>query len=91
MNRIVGNVAVGGWTGFAFPNLPRPIKSHRHLDFSSTRRNPENRNTLEFDGNTARSTASVWYESGGVYVGGRLTHESTQQARLVYSSGRNSR
>ena len=30
-NYLVGNAASGGWSGFAFPELPTPIKSHRHL------------------------------------------------------------
>ena len=88
-NSFIGNVAVGGWTGFAFPNLPRPINLHRNLDYSSTLRNPENRNLIIFDGNTARSTASIWYESGGIYVGGLLFH--LEDGRLFYRSGRQAR
>jgi hypothetical protein len=88
-NSFIGNVAVGGWTGFAFPNLPRPINLHRNLDYSSTLRNPQNRNLIVFDGNTARSTASVYYESGGIYVGGYLVH--LEDGRLYYRSGRQAR
>ena len=34
-NRIIGNVAVGGWSGFVFPVLNYPIGAHRDLvDFN---------------------------------------------------------
>eukprot|EP01137_Pigoraptor_chileana_P015723 Opistho-2@5312 len=90
MNRFVGNAASGGWTGYAFPNLPRPIGAHKDLDFSETLRNPLNRNILAFDGNTAHSASGQWWQAGCVYVGGSLYTRSSD-GLLEYFTGRNSR
>jgi len=59
MNYIVGNTAVGGWSGFAFPILPDAIGVSRSATF-----HPYTRTTLLFDGNTARSSG-WWWDSAG--------------------------
>lgn len=46
-NRFVGNAASGGWSGYAFVNLPLPIGMHTNRIMD-----PSARPTLEFDGNT---------------------------------------
>jgi hypothetical protein len=81
-NRIIGNVAVGGWSGFAFPVLNKPVGLHRDLvDF-----NPSERTTLEVDGNTAHSTAHFWEHAAGFYFGGSLYYNG--DGVLEYNAGR---
>jgi hypothetical protein len=81
-NRIIGNVAVGGWSGFAFPVLNNPIGAHRDLvDF-----NPSERTTLEVDGNTAHSTAHFWGHAAAFYFGGSLYYNG--DGVLEYNAGR---
>jgi hypothetical protein len=46
-NNIIGNVASGGWAGFAFPNLDRPVGLHRTMNYI-----PREKVALEIDGNT---------------------------------------
>merc|ERR1711916_225109 len=75
MNDIIGNSASGGWTGFAFPNLPRPILEHRTLDLG--RKQPENRPTKTFDGNVAHSSGYHWNRGSCIYVGGLLFHDAS--------------
>ena len=89
-NTFIGNAAVGGWTGYAFVNLPYPINQHKGADYSATNSNPLNRNVKVFDGNTAHSSGG-WDQTGCIYVGGRLYHDSNNGDLLVYNSGRNSR
>jgi len=50
MNTIVGNAASGGWAGFAFPNMPKPIGPSRDIAVI-----PMERPTLLFEGNSAHS------------------------------------
>lgn len=85
-NYIVGNAAVGGWTGFAFPQLPAPLRLHRHLAIT-----PSARPLLLFDGNTAHSSSWWWFNAGTVYFGGKLLHPHTSSDALVYNAGRQSR
>jgi hypothetical protein len=66
MNYIVGNTAVGGWSGFAFPILPDAIGVSRSAAF-----HPHTRTTLLFDGNTARSSG-WWWDSAGAQRAGRV-------------------
>lgn len=56
-NTVVGNAAVGGWTGFSMPNLPEVIGVERGLYPDLV---PMNRPTLRFDGNLARSSGHFW-------------------------------
>jgi len=79
-NRVIGNVAVGGWAGFAVPNLHQAIGPHRDEDFS-----PRERPVLEFDGNTAHSTAHFWGSAAAFYFGGSLYYDGDE---LVYNAGR---
>jgi len=72
-NYIVGNTASGGWAAFAFPTLPRPIKSHRH----QTSLAPAAMDLLHFVGNTAHSAGFWWFNAGQIYVGGKLWHPET--------------
>ncbi|CAB9506538.1 G8 domain-containing protein DDB [Seminavis robusta] len=80
-NRIVGNAASGGWAGFAFPNLPQALQTHRQLNFR-----PSIVTSLEIDGNTAHSTGWWWDHAGGFYFGGVLYYNS--QDKLEYNAGR---
>ena len=50
-NRFIGNVASGGWAGFAFPNLPKPVKLHQ--TYLGGKFVPMSRPLLEFKGNVA--------------------------------------
>lgn len=52
-NTVVGNAASGGWAGFSFSNLPRPIGPFWAHDFGDF--NPWARPVLVFDGNSAHS------------------------------------
>ena len=79
-NRVIGNVAVGGWAGFAVPNLHKALGPHRNEDFS-----PRERSVLEFDGNTAHSTAHFWRSAAAFYFGGSLYYDGDD---LVYNAGR---
>eukprot|EP01132_Coremiostelium_polycephalum_P000649 gene649-803_t len=81
-NRIVGNSASGGWAGFAFPNLKKPIGNHQSVNMD-----PSTRPNLQFEGNTAHSSGYHWYFGGSIYVGGNLYHDTTS-GLLVYQSGR---
>ncbi|EFA80459.1 hypothetical protein PPL_07294 [Heterostelium album PN500] len=82
-NTFIGNAASGGWAGFSFPNLFKPIGNFRN-DTS----NPSGRPILVFDGNSAHSSGYTWLESGGaIYVGGNLSH-STVTGDLIYYTGR---
>jgi len=56
MNRIIGNAASGGWSGFAFPAFPAPIGLHRAWRGFS----PSQRPTQEFRGNSAHSSGYYW-------------------------------
>ena len=53
-NRIVGNIASGGWSGFAMINFKKPLGTYLGLDYDNL--NPYHRPTLEFDGNIAHSS-----------------------------------
>ena len=79
-NNIVGNVAVGGWSGFAIPILKSPIGSHKDVDLD-----PSSRTTLLFDGNTAHSTGQFWGSAAAFYTGGVLYYEGDI---LTYNAGR---
>jgi hypothetical protein len=82
-NRIFGNAASGGFTGYSFPNLPEAIGGSdagiRPLDYGIT----------GFDGNSAHTSAYLWWNAGCVYAGGLLTEVDDGGTRkLRYHSGR---
>jgi len=82
-NTIIGNVASGGWAGYAFPIFDTnfgPSSPYYPSDFS-----PKKRPTLAFDGNTAHSTAHFWKSAAAFYFGGSLWKENGQ---LIYNAGR---
>ena len=56
-NNFTGNVAIGGWSGFAFPILPTPIGLSR---YSTTPASPMTVPTAIFDGNVAHSSGFWW-------------------------------
>jgi G8 domain len=80
-NNIIGNAASGGWSGFAFPNLPSPLGHHRDLNVR-----PSSALPLTIDGNTAHSTGWWWSHAGGFYFGGALYY--TKAGLLEYNPGR---
>ena len=80
-NNIIGNSASGGWSGFAFPNLPTPLGVHR-----SIKMRPSSAISLTIDGNTAHSTGWWWYHAGAFYFGGSLYYNSG--GVLEYNPGR---
>jgi hypothetical protein len=55
----VGNTGIGGWSSFAFPNLPKPIGISRTVNIQ-----PYARPSMVFDGNTARSSGFWWGNAG---------------------------
>jgi hypothetical protein len=46
-NNVIGNTASGGWSGFAFPNLPSPVGLSRGITMR-----PSSAHALALDGNT---------------------------------------
>ncbi|KAM9952753.1 hypothetical protein ACTFIR_007808 [Dictyostelium discoideum] len=84
-NTIIGNSASGGWAGFSFPNLEKPIGNHKNVEME-----PQAFTTKVFEGNTAHSSGYQWISGSSIYVGGKLiTDEVT--GLLVYNTGRHSR
>mmetsp|Transcript_11766 Transcript_11766/g.14644 ORF Transcript_11766/g.14644 Transcript_11766/m.14644 type:complete len:1149 (-) Transcript_11766:779-4225(-) len=79
-NNIIGNSASGGWAGYAFPSLRRPIGAHSDVNLK-----PSTRTGLTIDGNTAHSTGWWWSHAAGFYFGGALYLEGDS---LVYNAGR---
>jgi hypothetical protein len=87
-NDFIGNVASGGWSGFAFPNIPKPLGLFLGVNLGSNN-NPFNRPTKNFTGNSAHSTGFYWKEHGsGFYVGALL---QSINGTLRYDPGRNGR
>jgi hypothetical protein len=87
-NSIINNAASGGWAGFAFPQLQRPIGTNTAAQMS-----PSQRPVLAFDGNSAHSSAWWWGAAGAVYIGGKLELQqaNTPTSPLRYNPGRGSR
>ena len=87
-NRVIGNAASGGWSGFSFPIFRKPLGPHRDAEMfpQYSDFNPSSRVTLEIDGNTAHSTAWWWNQGSGFYVGGEQYYDSS--GRLKYNAGR---
>ncbi|EFA86780.1 hypothetical protein PPL_00585 [Heterostelium album PN500] len=84
-NRFIGNAASGGWAGFSFPNLYKPIGNHKTVNIV-----PASRPFLEFNGNSGHSSGFYFNFGGTFYVGGNLSH-SLVDGTLIYNSGRTSR
>lgn len=85
-NTFIGNAASGGWAGFSFPNLPKPIGLSRAVPMV-----PQSRPTYIFRSNTAHSSGYKFDSSGCIYVGGLLEYRPTGSDTLFYSNGRFSR
>ncbi|KAH9259577.1 hypothetical protein BASA81_001999 [Batrachochytrium salamandrivorans] len=83
-NSFLGNAASGGWAGYGFVNLPKPVKMH--INYGNGQYTPESRPLLLFKGNTAHSTGYWFGSAGGVYVGGTLQHDVN--GVLTYTAGR---
>lgn len=81
-NNIIGNAASGGWAGFAFPVLSKPIGMHKTVNMR-----PSSRTSLTIDGNTAHSSGWWWYHAPAFYFGGSLFYASDGKT-LVYNAGR---
>jgi hypothetical protein len=58
-DKFIGNTGIGGWSSFAFPNLPKPIGVSRTVNIQ-----PYLRPSMVFDGNTARSSGYWWGTAG---------------------------
>jgi hypothetical protein len=80
-NNVIGNAASGGWSGFAFPNLPSPIGLSKNVNMR-----PSSAIPLTIDGNTAHSTGWWWYHAGAFYFGGSLYYNNA--GVLEYNAGR---
>ena len=84
-NSFIGNAASGGWSGFAFPALPKPILLHRDVDMVP----PMDRPLKYFDGNSAHSTGFWWGNGAAFYIGGLLEHDPNDgSGTLHYNPGR---
>lgn len=82
-NKFFGNAASGGFAGFSFPNLPKPIGPSRDADVVPKDVGMEKG---KFDGNFAHTSAYLWDRAGCLYLGGLLT-EGENHA-LTYLTGR---
>jgi G8 domain len=83
-NEIIGNAASGGWAGFAFPNLRKPIGLNRNVNMRPSAVVPLPGDKL--DGNTAHSSGWFWYHAGAFYFGGALYYNDKNV--LEYNPGR---
>ncbi len=88
-NHIYGNAASGGWAGFAFPNLPKPIGFNQQAPVV-----PQHRPVIEFDSNTAHSSGFSNTGEGipCIYMGGKLWNDYDNYGGLLrYDTGRQER
>lgn len=91
-NSFVGNVASGGWSGFAFPNIPRRLGVFKDtLPADEEKLNPMNRPVKEFYGNSAHSTGFYWRAQGSAFYTGAWLSYDDETGLLHYDSGRHSR
>ncbi|KAK5579699.1 hypothetical protein RB653_009385 [Dictyostelium firmibasis] len=81
-NSFIGNAASGGWAGYAFPNLPKPIGNHRTVNIV-----PMQYPIKEWQGNTAHSSGYFFEDGASIYIGGNLTFNEAN-GMLIYHSGR---
>ncbi|KAJ8602371.1 hypothetical protein CTAYLR_004214 [Chrysophaeum taylorii] len=83
-NYVRGNAAVGGFAGYQFPIFPEPIGLHRDSPIT-----PRSSHSLEFDGNSCRSSGFWWGHGGCLYMGGIFEHlEPTERLPMRYNPGR---
>jgi len=81
-NNLIGNSASGGYAGYAFPFLLRPIGPSKGVNM-----NPTIRTSLTLNGNIAHSTGWWWYHAAAFYFSGSLYFD-TDGTTLVYNAGR---
>ncbi|MBS2033044.1 MAG: G8 domain-containing protein [Deltaproteobacteria bacterium] len=82
-NYIIGNAASGGFSGFYFPNLPQA------LDAQPGDLVPLQYGVAHFDGNSAHSSGTLWWNGGCLYAGGVLdVQDDNGVPTLHYQSGR---
>jgi hypothetical protein len=81
-NNLIGNAASGGWAGFSFPVLQKPIGINRDKMMR-----PSLSTGLVLNGNTAHSTGWWWKRAAGFYFGGALYYD-LDGITLVYNTGR---
>merc|ERR1719343_1451208 len=86
-NRWVGNSASGGFAGFHFPQVRRPLGlSALEADMSGYQ--PDAQELLEFNGNTAHSSGFYWTWSACIYIGGELWEGVPGSQNYSYITGR---
>lgn len=85
-NRVIGNAASGGYSGFAFPRFDTYLRVFRSL-VPPIGKEPSSRPTLEFDSNTCHSSGFWWTSAGCIYVGGVLKQDATTGV-FTYNAGR---
>jgi hypothetical protein len=90
-NDFIGNAASGGWSGFAFPNVPRPLGIFKDQDWKNG--NPQHRPTRTFKGNTAHSSGFYWKAHGSCfYTGAWIDYTTVNNVEVMrYHSGRRNR
>lgn len=76
-NIIIGNVASGGWAGFAFPVLASPLGPHRNWTYV-----PKEKVSLLIDGNTGKATSA--YSFSPIFLSSLPVHLSL--FRVSFSS-----
>ncbi|KAI7839068.1 hypothetical protein COHA_007210 [Chlorella ohadii] len=82
-NRLSNNAASGGYSGFIYPVLPKPIGPSRWVNIV-----PASRPMLRFDGNSAHSSGYMWFQAGCLYFGGLIYEDPKDNNRLYYNGGR---
>lgn len=78
---------LGGWAGFAFPNLQYPVGASADMRWFV----PKNRPIIKFQGNSAHSTGFWQSHASGVYLGGNLVLVEPPTASTTgtkYTTGR---
>ncbi|KAI9015632.1 hypothetical protein DFJ74DRAFT_732320 [Hyaloraphidium curvatum] len=84
-NSWLGNAASGGWAGFGFPSLARPVRAFALVSDMS----PRSRPFILFRGNSAHSSGFWFNSAGGIYVGGQLSYKGAWGSSLLtYTPGR---
>ena len=81
-NRVKGNAAVGGFAGYHFPVFDTPIGLHRDVAMV-----PRDKPTLEFDGNSCRSSGWWWGNAGCLYAGGLFAYVNDDDHELDDAEG----
>ncbi|PRW44355.1 G8 domain-containing [Chlorella sorokiniana] len=82
-NRLTNNAASGGYSGFIYPVLPKPIGPSRYTNIV-----PASRPMLRFDSNSAHSSGYMWFQAGCLYFGGLIYEDPKDNNRLYYNGGR---